>query len=111
MALSRSRNIPYWAGTLEQMIRQDSGVRSECRKCGHQSPALDLEAFVRILGRDGSLWDRHPPCERGDCDGELYFRATPSRSGGPPWVLLYSDVMLRDRLPIQAWCGGWTGLR
>lgn len=103
----RRNLVPDWCGTLEQMIRHGTRVAATCRACGRLQRSVDLDAMVALLGRDGSLWDRQPPCEVGDCHGRVYYRA--HAGGRLPWALLYSDPALQPYLPIAALCGGWTG--
>lgn len=94
-----------WMSTLENMVAYEAHVIQTCGACGWWA-VTDLAAMVALLGADGSLWDRRPPCEA--CGGESHFMA----SGGPGTAkrpLLSPRHSTIDTLPPQAWMGGWTG--
>ena len=90
---------------LAQMKRQGSHVISTCSRCG----SWDVDEMIRLLGEDGSLRDRFPSCEAGDCDGLRHFLAGPGP--GTPKRPLLSPGRNFNPLPFEAWCGDWTGMR
>jgi hypothetical protein len=94
-------------GTLAQMKTAGSRVICICATCGAWD-VVDVNEMIRLLGADGSLWDRQPPCEVGDCDQLRHFMA----SSGASAVMrpLLSPGRNFHELPKEAWCGGWTGL-
>lgn len=102
---SRARHVPQWMSTLEHMKRWGTHVRCICSTCGFWSE-VNLDPLVMLLGWDGSLWDRRPPCPFLYCEGLMTFHASPG--DGTPTRLLSSGVEL-EALPPQAWMGGWVG--
>lgn len=101
-----ARPVPQWKSTLVRMKENHTHVRMMCLRCGFWAD-VDIDLFIALLGWDGSLWDRRPPCENGDCNGLLSFHASPGP--GTPFWPLSSGVPL-ERLPPQAWMGGWIGI-
>ena len=102
----RPQSVPQWMSTLGEMKRWGTRVICSCGKC-HAWRPVDLDPLGVLLDWDGSLWDRRPPCEEGDCPGLCLFLASPGT--GTPMRPLKSDGYTLDDLPPQAWMGGWTG--
>jgi hypothetical protein len=106
MALRRiQHHVMKYMGTLADMKASGTRVICSCSKC-HAWSEVDLDAMILLLGEDGSLWDRSPPCENGDCPELCKFLA----SGGSVMKPLRSWwAFSLDDLPPRAWMGGWTG--
>jgi hypothetical protein len=70
-----------WMGTLRQMKEHRTIIKASCRErgCGH-SWYWPLKDLITIYGEDGDLWDKHPPCQKPGCDGEIVFLASLGRS-------------------------------
>lgn len=71
------RNVA-WMATLGGMVEHRTLVQASCRRCGATRPA-DLKKLVAHLGSGGTLLDRHPPCWKPKCGGEVLFLASPGR--------------------------------
>lgn len=100
------RSVMAWQSTLSMMRAHSTRVRRVC-SCGFWKD-VDVAEMEALLGADGSLWDRRPPCDR--CDRLSHFMASPG-PGSPFLPLLSPSASSMDNLPPQAWMAGWTGQR
>jgi hypothetical protein len=100
------RTAMKWQGVLSDMKAEGTHVICSCSACGWHE-VVDLDAMIALLGADGSLWDRRPPCEK--CDKTCLFLASPGR-GTPVRPCKSWWAFSMDDLPPEAWMGGWTGL-
>ena len=107
MANYRRRHVMMWQGVLCDMKRVGGVAIFTCPSCGTWGD-VDLDVMIRILGHDGSLWDRMPPCENDACDRLAHFMAAPGKN--TPMRPMLSLILNRDALPAEAWMGGWTGM-
>jgi hypothetical protein len=82
---------PSWTATLGAL--HDEGgltIRARCRRC-EVIQEVDLTALIAKVGRDYSLWDRHPPCKlTPECCGRIVF----SWSTGTWMWMFESDLYL-----------------
>lgn len=108
MAFPRNRTYaPEWMSTVSAMIRHQTRVICTCGACAWWERVEDLTPYRELLGDDGSLWDRRPPCP--ECGALAHFMASPGQ--GTPMRPLKSPCLISlEELPPQAWMGGWTGL-
>lgn len=68
--------ILEWQSTLGAMRRCGTRVRWSCPTCNRWGDA-DVGRLIQLLGEEGSLWDRTPPCEAEGCTGQVRFFASP----------------------------------
>ena len=100
------RHVMKWQGVLCDM-KHYGGVAIWTCPCGRWAD-LELDDMIHILGADGSLWDRMPPCDDESCDRLAHFMAAPGQ--GTPMRPMLSLILNRDGLPAEAWMGGCTGM-
>jgi hypothetical protein len=83
-----------------------AGTRVRLMGCGCANWSdVDLGEMIAMLGEDGSLWDRRPPCP--ECGELQHFLASPGPS--TPFRPLQSVPRDSDQNPLPFHVGGWTG--
>lgn len=98
------RAVLDWQSDLAAMKRLGTRVRLMGCGCPYWSD-VDLDEMIRILGEDGTLWDRRPPCPK--CDGLQHFMASPAPA--TPFLPLLSVPRDSDQNPLPFHVGGWMG--
>ncbi len=87
-----STYIPRWTETVDQLRINGAQVTAHCGACSGSFP-VDLERVARAKGAFFSLWNKTERCRTPGCRGRVWFKASLTGTGTPPFAMREAHPM------------------